>query len=204
MSASLEALLSEVRGCTICADCLPLGPRPIVQLDRSSRILIVGQAPGRKVHESGKPFDDASGSRLRMWMGISPEDFYDPRQVAIVPIGLCFPGTGPSGDFPPRPECAPTWHSRLLGRLNHVELKLVIGRYALRHDLPKDRDSVAATVARWREYGPGVIPLPHPSWRNNRWLNDNPWFELELVPFLQERVRSALRHNVEESGESHG
>jgi uracil-DNA glycosylase len=193
---SIGALLSEVRKCTICANSLPLGPRPIVQMGRDSRILIVGQAPGRKVHESGKPFDDASGNRLRKWMGISTEVFYDPAQVAIVPIGLCFPGTGPSGDLPPRPECAPTWHSKLLGHLNHVQLKLVIGQYALQHDFPDDRGSVASMVARWREHGPEVIPLPHPSWRNNRWLSDNPWFESELVPVLQERVRSALRRGA--------
>ena len=189
---SLVALLNEVRACSVCAEHLPLGPRPVVQVHASARILIVGQAPGRKVHETGIAFNDASGDRLRAWMGVSPDVFYDPAQVALLPMGFCFPGTGKSGDFPPRPECAPKWRSALLGRMKKVQLTLVIGQYALVYHLPQEKGSLTAAVKAWQKYGPQVVPLPHPSPRNNLWLKRNPWFEVELIPMLRKRVQEVL------------
>lgn len=187
-----DELLSDIRSCTICADSLPLGPRPVVQVDPGARVLVVGQAPGRRVHESGVAFSDASGDRLRRWMGISDEQFYDPRAVAIVPMGFCFPGTGSSGDLPPRPECAPAWRRPLLDGLGDVELTLVIGRYAQAYHLPDAGGSVSDVVGSWRDHWPTVVPLPHPSPRNNRWLKEHPWFEGELVPLLRQRVTDVL------------
>jgi uracil-DNA glycosylase len=185
-------LLTEIRSCTLCAEDLPLGPRPIVQLDRLARILVVGQAPGRKVHESGVPFDDASGDRLRDWMGIGRESFYDPTCIAILPMGFCFPGTGSSGDLPPRPECAPTWRRRVLNQLGDVQLTLVIGQYAQRYHLPDADRSVTDTVKSWKDYWPLVVPLPHPSPRNNIWLKKNAWFEEDLVPEVRQRVATIV------------
>lgn len=189
---SLAALLREVRACQLCAASLPLGPRPVLQCHASARILIAGQAPGRKVHESGVPFQDASGDRLRSWMGISPEVFYDQRKVALLPMGFCFPGTGASGDLPPRPECAPAWRSELLSHLKNIRLTLVIGQYAQGHHLPDAGSSVTEVVRSWRKHWPSVIPLPHPSPRNNRWLIQNPRFEAELLPVLKSRIAEAL------------
>jgi len=189
---SFAALLTEVRACTLCAEHLPLGPRPIVQLHPSARILIAGQAPGRKVHETGVPFNDASGDRLREWLGISREVFYDARQVAIVPMGFCFPGAGKSGDLPPRPECAPAWRATLLSRLKALKLTLVIGQYALAYHLPNEAASVTEAVHVWRKYWPNTVPLPHPSPRNSLWLKRNPWFEDELIPVLRARVSEVL------------
>ncbi len=191
-TASLDALLANVRACTLCAKHLPLGPRPVVQASRTARLLIVGQAPGRKVHDTGLPFNDASGERLRAWLGISRGTFYDERQVAIVPMGFCYPGTGASGDLPPRPECAPAWRAPLLSHLRRLELTLAIGQYALAHYLPEARGSVGETVQGWRRYGPGIVPLPHPSPRNNGWLKHNPWFEAEVIPALRVRVAAVL------------
>jgi uracil-DNA glycosylase len=158
----------------------------------SARLLIAGQAPGAKVHATGIPFDDPSGHRLRDWTGLSKEQFYDPEQVALIPMGFCYPGKGRSGDLPPRPECAQTWRTRILDTLQNLELTLVIGQYAIGWHLPDEKGSLTQTVSRWREYAPGVIPLVHPSPRNNIWLKRNPWFEAELVPSLRERVRDAL------------
>ena len=189
---STPALLAEIRRCTVCAPYLPLGPRPVLQFHPQARILVASQAPGRKVHESGVPFDDASGDRLRDWLGITPEVFYDPRRVAIVPMGLCFPGTGKSGDLPPRPECAPLWRARLMRRLRHLQLTLVIGQYAMAYHLPGARASVTDAVLNWRAHWPTVVPLPHPSGRNNVWLHRNPWFEQELLPALRARVAEVL------------
>jgi len=190
--SSFAALLSEVRACTICANHLPLGPRPVLQMAATARVLVVGQAPGRKVHASGVPFSDPSGDRLRNWMGITPEAFYDPRRVALLPMGFCYPGTGSSGDLPPRPECAVAWREKLLARLKHVELTLVIGQYAQAYHLPGSGASVTAVVQGWREHWPDVVPLPHPSPRNNIWLRKNPWFEEDLVPRLRERIAAVL------------
>lgn len=192
---SLVSLLAEVRACTVCAEHLPLGPRPIVQVHPAARILIAGQAPGSRVHETGIPFNDASGERLRSWLGMSREVFYDPRQVAILPMGFCFPGTGRSGDLPPRPECAPTWRATLLSRMKKLQLTLVIGQYAQVYHLPRGGSSLTEVVQGWREFWPHTVPLPHPSPRNNLWLKRNPWFEEELIPVLRERVLAVLQRD---------
>ena len=189
---SLASLLAEVRACTLCAEHLPLGPRPVLQMHASARILIAGQAPGRKVHETGIPFDDASGDRLRNWLGVSREVFYDARQVAILPMGFCCPGTGKSGDLPPRPECAPAWRASLLSHLKHLKLTLVIGQYAMAYHLPHEAGTLTEIVQAWQKHWPHTVPLPHPSPRNNRWLKRNPWFEKDLVPLLQSRVSGIL------------
>ena len=189
---SLEALLTEVRACTLCAAHLPLGPRPVLQLHASARILIAGQAPGRKVHESGIPFDDASGERLRAWLGLPREVFYDAKQVAILPMGFCYPGSGKSGDLPPRPECAPAWREALLARLTKLRLTLVIGAYAQAYHLPDAQTSLTQAVENWRATWPLVVPMPHPSPRNIAWLKRHPWFEAELLPQLRTRVAQVL------------
>ena len=190
---SFIQLIHEVRGCTICAKQLPVDPRPVLQLHPEARILIAGQAPGRKVHESGVPFADASGDRLRKWLGVTPEVFYNPKLVAILPMGFCYPGTGRAGDLPPRPECAPAWRDRLLHHLGKLQLTLVIGQYAQAYHLPNAGESVTDSVRSWREHWPQTVPLPHPSPRNNLWLRRNPWFEQELLPALQSRVAEVLR-----------
>ena len=189
---TIEVLLENVRNCTLCAEHLPHGPRPVLQMDPRARLLIAGQAPGKKVHQSGRPFTDASGDRLRDWLGLSPEVFYDPQQVAILPMGFCYPGRGPSGDLPPRPECAPAWRKPLLSQLRALQLTLVIGRYAQDYHLPGTPPSVTETVMRWRDHWPNVVPLPHPSPRNNRWLRNNPWFADELLPALRKRVAEIM------------
>ena len=163
----------------------------MVQIHREARILVAGQAPGRRVHESGVPFDDPSGDRLRDWMGMGRETFYDPARVAILPMGFCYPGTGETGDLPPRPECAPTWRNRLLASMPDIRLTLILGAHALRWHLDA-KESVTELVRRWREGWPRYLPLPHPSPRNNRWLSRNPWFEDEVLPRLRERVRHVL------------
>ena len=191
---SLATLLTRVRHCQLCAEHLPLGPRPVLQMDSRARILIAAQAPGRRVHETGLPFNDASGDRLRAWLGISREVFYDARRVAIVPMGFCYPGTGASGDLPPRPECARAWHGELLPHLQHLQLTLIIGQYARAYHLPAETGTLAEVVHAWRENWPHRMPLPHPSPRNNLWLKRNPWFEEELIPVLQVRVAEVLGH----------
>ena len=185
-------LLNDVRGCTLCAGDLPLGPKPILQWHPAARILIAGQAPGRKAHEAGVPFADASGERLRQWLGLTAEQFYNPQLVAILPMGFCFPGTGKSGDLPPRPECAPAWRQALLQPLKNLQLTIVIGQYAQAYHLPTAQSSVTDTVASWQNYWPDIIPLPHPSPRNNIWLKRNPWFAEQLLPKLQARVKQVL------------
>lgn len=193
LSGDDAALIAEIRACALCPD-LPLGPKPIFQLGRQARVLIVGQAPGRLTHAAGLPFDDVSGDRLRDWMGIDRATFYDPALIAALPMGLCYPGTGKGGDLPPRPACAAHWRHRLLDWLAGVRLTLVIGRYARDWHLPDEaKQPVTATVARWRDFAPmGIMPMPHPSPRNNRWLRLNPWFETELVPALRRQVAAAL------------
>jgi len=188
----LSSLLAKVRACVLCAEHLPLGPRPVVQIHPSARILIVGQAPSKKVHETSMPFNDASGDRLRAWLGISREVFYNAKQVATLPMGFCYPGTSKSGDLPPRPECAPAWRAALLSQLNNLKLTLVIGQYAQAYHLPNEGTSVTEVVMAWRKNWPHTVPLPHPSPRNNLWLKRNPWFEEELVPTLQHRVLEIL------------
>lgn len=192
---AFRRLLRDVRACRLCEPHLEHGVRPVLQLDPAARLLVAGQAPGRRVHASGLPFDDPSGDRLRAWMGVSRETFYDARRIAIVPMGLCYPGTGRSGDLPPRPECAPTWRRPLLDSLPRLELTLVIGQYAMAWHLGRTRESVTEVVRAWREYGPALLPLPHPSPRNTLWLARNAWFEQEVVPEIRRRVRNALERS---------
>ena len=191
--ASLTSLLTEVRGCSLCASQLPHGVRPILQMHSDARVLIAGQAPGRKVHISGVPFTDASGVRLREWMGVSREVFYDPKQIAILPMGFCFPGAKKSGDLPPRPECAPAWRAQLLDRLRSLKITLVIGQYAQAFHLVEKYASVTEAVKSWRHTWPTIVPLPHPSPRNNLWIRRNPWFESELLPGLREQLSKVLK-----------
>lgn len=171
---SFLSLLDEVRACTLCKAHLPLGPRPVLQLHPKARILIAGQAPGKKVHESGVPFDDASGDRLREWLGVTREEFYDPTNIAILPMGFCFPGSGSSGDLPPRSECAPAWRKQLLGHLRHLEITVVLGQYAQAYHFDDRSSSLTELVKSWRAHWPHMVPLPHPSPRNNLWLRRNP------------------------------
>lgn len=186
---ALESLLAEISQCTICAPHLPHGPRPVLQVSSTAKVLIAGQAPGRIVHQTGKPFDDKSGERLRDWLGVTPDQFYNPDLFAIVPMGFCFPGTGKSGDLPPRSECRATWHDQLFKQMPQLELKLIIGAYALDYHLgARQSKTLTETVKRWREFMPTHLPLPHPSPRNNIWLKRNAWFENEVVPKLQRRV----------------
>lgn len=191
-SPRLIKLLSEVRACALCEGHLPLGPRPTLAADSRARLLIIGQAPGTKVHETGIPWNDPSGDRLREWMGIDKDVFYDASRIAIMPMGFCYPGRGKSGDLPPRPECAPAWHGALLELLPNVELVLLVGSYAQAYYLDKRYKTLRDRVKNWQEYGPRFIPLVHPSPRNRKWLRDNPWFEAELVPQMRKRVHQVL------------
>lgn len=189
---SLESLLTAVRGCRACEAHLPLGPRPVLRVGEMARILVVGQAPGARVHTTGIPWDDPSGDRLRAWMGVGTDVFYDPTRVAIIPMGYCYPGRGKGGDLPPRRECAELWLGQLLAHLTRIELTLLIGRYAQRHFLgSRRRPSLADTVLAWQGYSPQYLPLPHPSPRNQPWFKRHPWFEQQLLPVLRERI-SAL------------
>jgi uracil-DNA glycosylase len=191
--AQFDVIAAEARACRLCAANLPLGPRPVFQIGGRARILIAGQAPGRKVHDTGIPFNDASGERLRAWMGIDAAVFYDPSKIAILPMGFCYPGTGKSGDLPPRPECAAEWRVRMLKLLPAIELTLVIGQYALDwHLKATQKASLTLTVQNWKSYWPSQLPLPHPSPRNNIWLKKNAWFEAEIVPPLQRKIASLL------------
>ena len=191
---NLKSLLSEIRGCRHCEEYLPHGPRPVLVAKSSATILIIGQAPGLSVHQSGVAWDDPSGNRLRDWMGITSNDFYDPTNIAIVPMGFCYPGTGDSGDLPPRKECSELWHQRLLKQLTNVKLTLLIGKYAQSYMLQsRNKSTLTKTVLAWKEYRPRLLPLPHPSPRNNRWLKKNPWFEAEVVPYLRRQTRRLLK-----------
>lgn len=190
----LDRLLAEIRACRACAAHLPLGPRPVLRAEISARIVIAGQAPGTRVHESGIPWDDRSGDRLRQWLDLDRDIFYDTSRVAIVPQGFCYPGRDKSGgDRPPRPECAELWHERLFALLPAVELIVLAGQYAQAYHLGARRKAtLGETVAAWREYLPRHAPLPHPSWRNTAWLKRNPWFEAEVLPELRARVQAIL------------
>lgn len=192
MRTPLPQLLRDIRACNICAAHLPSGPRPIVQAHGAARLCIVGQAPGRKVHETGIPWNDASGATLRDWLDLTPSQFYDARKVAIVPIGFCYPGRGPSGDLPPRRECAPRWHAALHEHMPQLALTLLIGSYAQAFYLRERRKATLGdTVEAWREYLPlGYLPLPHPSPRNRPWRIRNPWFEAQLIPQLRQVIRA--------------
>lgn len=195
----LRDLLVQIRACRHCEPALPLGANPVLRADTSASLAIIGQAPGTRVHASGVPWDDPSGNRLRDWLQLTPDRFYDASRVAIVPMGFCYPGRGKSGDLPPAPDCAPMWHQRLFRQLPNLRLVLLVGAYAQQYYLPQTplaeeggNETLTSRVGRWREFGPRYFPLPHPSPRNNLWLRRNPWFEAEVLPALRDRVRLAL------------
>lgn len=192
-SKAFTTLVTSVRACTLCSDTLENGVRPVLQVHPDARVLIAGQAPGSKVHASGIPFDDASGNRLREWMKIDYDTFYDEKHIAILPMGFCYPGKGRSGDLPPVPLCAQTWRNKLLKLLPNIELTLVIGQYAMAWHLPFRDKTLTDTVRNWASYDSGVMPLPHPSPRNNIWLKKNEWFERDVLPELRARVANALQ-----------
>ena len=190
--ATFNQLLTDVRACRLCEAALPLGPNPVLRASATARILIIGQAPGTRVHETGIPWNDPSGERLRDWMQIDREQFYDESQIAIMPMGFCYPGKGKSGDLPPRSECAAQWHDKLLAEMPAIKLTLLIGKYAQNHYLGSQRQTLAETVSRWRDHPPGLFPLPHPSPRNLRWFRNHPWFENEVLPAFRSRLMEIL------------
>lgn len=194
----VAALRADIAACRVCALHLSAGPRPVVQFSSTARIVIIGQAPGARVHASGIPWDDASGERLRDWTGLTPDRFFDPAYVALVPMGFCYPGSGASGDLPPRPECAPLWHERVLALLPEDRLLLLVGSYAQARYLPEaKRLSLSERVRRFADFGPGVVPLPHPSWRSTGWMQKNPWFEATVLPTLRDLIEiRAPRHSA--------
>lgn len=193
MLDGLPELVKQVRACQVCAHKLPMGPRPVLQVGAEARILIAGQAPGRKVHQTGVPFDDPSGQTLRDWLGVDRTTFYDPEKIAILPMAFCYPGRGRSGDLPPPAECAPLWRERLLSQMPNLELTIVIGRYAQLHHLGVEgKRTLTETVHSFRNYLPDALPLPHPSPRNGPWLKRHPWFIQEVIPVLRDVVANAL------------
>ena len=188
----LVDLLDDIRNCQFCTD-LPLGPNPVISVKRSAKVLIIGQAPGTRVHASGIPWNDPSGDRLRSWMGLNKDQFYNAADIAIVPMGFCYPGRGKSGDLPPRSECAPKWHRQILEQLPKVALTLLIGQYAQSYYLNDKYKTLTDRVEHWRDYlSEGYLPLVHPSPRNQRWLKNNPWFENEVIPFLRQQINDQL------------
>ncbi len=191
-NVELTDLLAEIRQCHFCEDNLPLGPRPVLNVAASARILIIGQAPGLRVHETGIPWNDPSGDRLRNWLGVDRNTFYDVSKFAIMPMGFCYPGKGKSGDLPPRRECAPLWHPQLLKNLPNIRLTLLIGSYAQNYYMNDKKVTLTDRVAAWPEYLPSIFPLVHPSPRNTYWLQKNPWFSSELVPVLRREVTKYL------------
>lgn len=192
--SALPKLLKDISACTLCSEHLVDGVRPVVRAGPSARILIIGQAPGRRVHETGIPWNDPSGKRLREWLQVDDDTFYDESKIAIMPMGFCFPGTGKSGDLPPRPECAPAWHKPLLAQLPRVQLTLLIGQYAQAQYLANKPKTLTETVQQWQEWAPQYFALPHPSPRNQFWLKKNPWFGEQVIPALRQQVH-ALLHN---------
>mgnify|MGYP003392022847 CR=1 FL=1 len=191
MTSDNADLITDIRACRVCAAMLPAGPRPIVQFSATSPIVIIGQAPGTRVHETGVPWNDASGDRLRAWTGLPPDIFYDAARVALVPMGFCYPGTGASGDLPPRPECAPLWHDRVMAQLPVGRLTLLVGQYAQARYLPaRARQTITAAVRAFASHGPAIFPLPHPSWRSTGWMRKNPWFEAEVLPALRDAINA--------------
>ena len=191
-TVAITDLLAEIRRCRHCEPELPLGANPVLRASATARLLIVGQAPGTRVHATGIPWNDPSGDRLRQWLQMEREQFYDETRIAIAPMGFCYPGRGKSGDLPPPPACAPLWHPRLLQAMPGLELLLLVGSYAQNYYLGSSKEIMAERVRRWRDFGPRYFPLPHPSPRNTLWLRRNPWFEEEVVPALRERVREIL------------
>ena len=197
---TLSGLLTAVRQCRACEQHLPLGPRPLLQVSEEARILIVGQAPGSRAHATGIPWNDPSGARLRAWMGIEIASFYDATQIAIIPMGYCYPGRGNGGDLPPRRDCSRLWLDHLLAKLPRVEITLLVGLHAQRHFLGNRRkQSLTEAVKAWQEFAPEYLPLPHPSPRNTPWLRRNPWFEHELLPVLRQRIRSLSKQDAKPS-----
>ena len=189
----MKKLIAEISACTLCKSFLPNVPRPIFSVSTESKILIIGQAPGQKVHNSGIPWDDQSGKELKRWLGVTPEQFYNPKLFALMPMGFCYPGKGTSGDLPPRPECAPTWHDLLLKKMKQVEITILIGSYSQNYYLrEKLKPTLTETVKSFQEYLPEFLPLVHPSPRNKIWQKKNPWFEKEVVPYLQKKIRKHL------------
>lgn len=185
----MKELIEEIRSCTVCSSFFLHEPRPVVSISDKSQLLIIGQAPGRKVHESGVPWDDASGRNLRSWLGITDEVFYDPEKVALVPMGFCYPGKGKSGDLPPRPECAPLWHERVLTECKSVKLTLLVGQYAQNYYLSnQSKSKLTDTVRSFKDFLPKYLPLPHPSPRNRIWMKKNEWFESDLLPELKRHI----------------
>lgn len=189
----MNDLLADIRSCEVCIDYLPLGPRPIVTANPKSKIAIIGQAPGTKVHASGVPWDDASGKRLREWLGVTDEQFYNEELFALVPMGFCYPGKGKSGDLPPRPECAPLWHESLMEYMPELKLALLIGNYSQGYYLKEKKSSLTERVMLFNDYLPRYFPLPHPSPRNRFWLTKNQWFEKEVVPALRRNVQELIK-----------
>ena len=189
----MKKLIKEANNCTICQAFLPHGCRPVFAVHPKAKILIIGQAPGRKVHETGIPWDDASGKRLRNWLGVDDATFYDPKIFSILPMGFCYPGTGKSGDLPPRPECAPQWHEPLINLMPEIKLALLFGQYAQKRYLGKNKKkTLTETVRNWQEYAPEFLPLPHPSPRNQIWERKNPWFATEVLPFLKNKIAEVI------------
>lgn len=188
----LQPLLDDIRHCRACEPHLPLGANPVIQAHAEAKILIIGQAPGLKVHQSSVPWNDPSGDRLRSWLNIDRDTFYDPHKIAIMPMGLCYTGRGKSGDLPPRKECAPLWHAKVLQQLPNIELTLLIGQYAQNFYLNDKPSTLTETVRQWQRWAPQYVPLPHPSPRNTLWLKKNPWFETEVVPFLAKQLHGIL------------
>ncbi len=188
----LKQVLVQARACRLCEHSLSHGANPVIQADSNAKLLIIGQAPGLKVHESSIPWNDASGDRLRDWLGIDKDHFYDPTKVAIVPMGFCYPGKAKSGDLPPRKECAPKWHAAILSHLPNIEMTLLIGQYAQNYYLEDKPATLTETVKHWQDWVPQYIPLPHPSPRNNIWLKKNPWFESDILPYIRQTLSEVL------------
>ncbi len=189
---TLEQLLTQVTNCRVCQPYLKLGCNPVIQANEAAKLLIIGQAPGLKVHHSSIPWNDPSGDRLRQWLALDKEQFYDPKQIAIMPMGLCYPGKGRSGDLPPRKECAPLWHTPILKQLPNIEMTLLIGQYAQNYYLQDKPKTLTETVKSWRRWAPHYLPLPHPSPRNTLWLRNNPWFEEDVVSYIRDHVHQQL------------
>lgn len=188
----LEDLLQQIRQCRLCEPDLPLGANPIIQASKESKLLIIGQAPGTRVHKTSIPWNDPSGDRLRQWLELDKTAFYNANKIAIMPMGLCYPGKGKSGDLPPRKECAPQWHSKVLEQLPNIGMTLLIGQYAQNYYLQDKPKTLTETVRAWQQWAPHYLPLPHPSPRNTLWLKRNPWFEAEVVPFIREYVHAHI------------
>lgn len=189
----MEKLLHEISKCQVCVDFLPLPPKPILRVSKEAKILIIGQAPGIKAHNSGKDFDDASGKKLRSWMGISEEDFYNTKKVAVMPMGFCYPGKGKTGDLPPRPECKPQWHDKVLSEMQNVSLTILIGQYAQKNYLgDRFHKNLTETVRNYNDFLPEIFPIPHPSPTNRFWMAKNKWFEATVLPVFQQKIKAIL------------